>query len=334
MTIPILLDVDTGIDDALALLYAIASPEADLLGVSCVAGNVSLVEVTNNTAAVLDLAGRSDVEVAAGYAQPLTRPLVTTPETHGPTGTGHATLATSPDRLSSRSGIDLVIDTVRDRPGEVTLVALGPLTNVAVALEREPRLLSLLRRLVIMGGCFRVAGNTAPRTEWNMHVDPEAAKAVFAAARRDTRRPPLMMPLDVTEQARLLPHHVERMARLAGTSLESLEPLVSRPQPVMSFVADALRFYMEFHQRYDGFYGAFVHDPFAVAAALDPTLMTEVETTVDIETVGELTTGETVADFRNSWGGRPSVAIAVEGRTDVFVERLVVRIGELARSLS
>ncbi len=333
MTIPILLDVDTGIDDALALLYAIASPEADLLGVSCVAGNVSLVEVTNNTAAVLDLAGRSDVEVAAGCAQPLTRPLVTTPETHGPTGTGHTTLATSPDRLSSRSGIDLVIDTARDRPGEVTLVALGPLTNVAVALEREPRLLSLLRRLVIMGGCFRVAGNTAPRTEWNMHVDPEAAKAVFAAARRDTRRPPLVMPLDVTEQARLLPHHVERMAWLAGTSLESLEPLVSRPQPVMSFVADALRFYMEFHQHYDGFYGAFVHDPFAVAAALDHTLMTEVETTVDIETVGELTTGETVADFRNSWGGRPSVAIAVEGRTDVFVERLVVRIGELARSL-
>ncbi len=334
MTIPILLDVDTGIDDSLALLYAIASREVDLLGVSCVAGNVGLAEVAANTVGVLDLVGRSDVEVGLGCDRPISRPLVITPETHGPTGIGYSVFLPRPDRLSSRSGIDLVIDTARDRPGEVTLVALGPLTNVAVALEREPRLLSMLRRLVIMGGCFRVAGNTAPRTEWNMHVDPEAAKAVFAAARRDARRPPLVMPLDVTEQARLLPHHVERMARLAGTSLESLEPLVSRPQPVMSFVADALRFYMEFHQRYDGFYGAFVHDPFAVAAGLDQSLVEVVDTTVDVETAGELTTGETVADFRNSWGGRPGAAVAVAGQTDVFLERLVVRIGELARSLS
>ena len=331
MRIPILLDVDTGIDDALALLYAAASCEVELLGVSCVAGNVGVDQVAVNTAAVLDLAGRSDVEVARGLSEPMARPLGTTPETHGPTGTGHATLTVSPDRISARSGIDLIIETALSRPGEVSLVELGPLTNVAVALDREPRLLHLLRRLVIMGGCFRVAGNTAPRTEWNMHVDPEAAKSVFAAAAHGSCELPLVMPLDVTEGARLLPHHVSRMAEVAGTALVSQQPLVSTDHPVMSFIADALRFYMEFHHRYDGFYGAFVHDPFALAAALDPSLVGTVETTVDVETAGELTIGETVADLRNAWGREANAAVAVRGRADVFLERLVMRIGALAR---
>lgn len=330
MAIPILLDVDTGIDDALALLYAVASADARLVGVSCVAGNVSLDEVTANTAAILDLAGHPEVEVAPGRARPIERPLVTTPETHGPTGTGYETLAAVSDRISGRSGIDLIVDSARSEPGEITLVALGPLTNVAVALGREPRLLHLLKRLVIMGGCFTVAGNTAPRTEWNMHVDPEAARAVFAAAGRGARCLPLVMPLDLTEHARLLPLHVSRMAGLAGTSLESRRPLVSKDHPLMSFIANALRFYMEFHHRYDGFYGAFVHDPFAVAAALDPSLVSTVDTTVDVETAGVLTTGETVADFRNSWGREPNAAVALDGRADVFLERLVVRIGGLA----
>ncbi len=330
MTTPILLDVDTGIDDALALLYAVASADARLVGVSCVAGNVSLDEVTANTAAVLDLAGCPETEVSPGCARPIERPLVITPETHGPTGTGHERLTASPQRISARSGVDLIVDTARSHPGEVTLVALGPLTNVAVALDREPRLLYLLKRLVIMGGCFTVAGNTAPRTEWNMHVDPEAAKAVFSAAGRGARSLPLVMPLDLTEHARLLPGHVSRMAELAGTAMESLQPLVSGAHPLMSFIANALRFYMEFHHRYDGFYGAFVHDPFAVAAAMDPSLVTVVETTVDVETTGDLTTGESVADFRGSWGRGRNAAVALDGRADLFLERLVVRIGELA----
>ena len=329
MATPILLDVDTGIDDALALLYAAASTEARLVGASCVAGNVSLGEVTANTAAVLDLARHPEVEVAPGCAGPIGRPLVTTPETHGPTGTGYETLAAAPDRIGGRPGIDLIVDSARSEPGEITLVALGPLTNVAAALHREPRLLLLLRRLVIMGGCFTVAGNTAPRTEWNMHVDPEAAKEVFAAAGRGTRSLPLVMPLDVTEQARLLPHHVARIAELAGTSMDSLQPLVSEAHPLMSFIANALRFYMEFHDRYDGFYGAFVHDPFAVAAALDPSLVSTVETTVDVETSGELTTGETVADFRGAWGRGPNAAVALDGRADLFLERFVTRIARL-----
>ncbi len=334
MTIPILLDVDTGIDDSLALLYAVASPEIDLLGISCVAGNVSVEEVTVNTAAVLDLAGHPDVKVVQGCAKPIARSLVTTPETHGPTGTGHAVLAASPSRIAARSGVDLIVDTARSRPGEVTLVAVGPLTNVAVALDKEPRLLSLLERVVIMGGCFGVAGNTAPRTEWNVHVDPEAARAVFAAAEQGTRNLPLVMPLDVTEKARLLPHHVARIAELAGTSMESLHPLACHTTPLMSYLTDALRFYMEFHDRYDGFYGAFVHDPFAVAAAIDPSLVTTVKTTVDVEVIGELTMGETVADLRNAWGRSSNAAIALEGRADVFLGRLVARIGALARSIA
>ena len=210
-------------------------------------------------------------------------------------------------------------------------MALGPLTNVAGALDAEPRLFHLLKRVVIMGGCFGVAGNTAPRTEWNMHVDPEAAKVVFATAAHGSCNLPLVMPLDVTDRARLLPHHLARMAEVVGTALASQQPLVATDHPVMSFIADALRFYMEFHHRYDRFYGAFIHDPFALAAALDPSLVNTLATTVDVEIAGELTTGETVADLRNAWGRKPNAAVAVGGRADVFLERLVMRIGALAR---
>lgn len=327
------LDVDTGIDDSFALLYAAASPEAELIGVSCVAGNVPVEEVTVNTAAVLDLAGLNRVEVARGADRPIERPLVTTPETHGPSGTGYSILKAPPGRISERDGVDLIVEKVRNHPGELTLVAVGPLTNIALALDQEPDLLEMLGRLVIMGGCFTVTGNTAPRAEWNIHVDPEAARKVMAAAGKGTRNLPLFVPLDVTEQVLLRPDHVARIAESAGRPLRSAQPLhADEGNPLLDFMADALRFYMEFHFGYDGIYGAFMHDPFAVAAALDPTLVETVETTVDVETKGELTTAETVADLRNAWGRPPNAAIALQGRTDLFLDRLVTRLGALARA--
>src|SRR5690349_9004992 len=269
--VPLLLDVDTGIDDSLALLYAVASPEADLVAVTCLSGNVDARQVGINTRAVLELAGRADVEVAIGREVPLVRPLETTPETHGPAGTGYAELPPPTRELSDRHGVDVIVEAVRSRPGELTLVTLGPLTNVAVALEREPALPGLLRRLVIMGGAYGGPGNTTPTTEWNVHCDPEAARIVFRAwGDAVTADPkvarPLAMGLDVTERARIDPEHVVRLARRAGsvpddslaTSDDPLAPMRSvAANPVIRFVADALRFYFEFHERYDGFYGAF-----------------------------------------------------------------------------
>jgi purine nucleosidase len=343
---PVILDVDTGIDDSLALLYAVASPEANLVAVTCVSGNVEARQVATNTLAVLELAGRNDIEVAIGREVPLVRPLETTPETHGPAGIGHARLPPPSQPVSERHGVDVIIAEARRFTGEVTLVTLGPLTNVAVALGREPALPRLLRGLVSMGGAFGVPGNTTPTTEWNLHCDPEAARIVFRAwgeaIEADPSIPrPLVLGLDVTERARITPEHVVRLARSAGsTPDDSLvaagrdDPLRSEgsvaSNPVIRFVADALRFYFEFHQQYDGFYGAFIHDPLVVAAALDRGLVTSEALYVDVETSGELTTGMTVADRRRLTGRLPNVDVALTADADTFLDRLIERVGGLA----
>jgi purine nucleosidase len=346
----LILDVDTGIDDSLALLYAVASPDAELVAATCVSGNTDARQVAANTLAVLELAGRTDVEVAIGREVPLVRPLETTPETHGPTGLGYADLPPPTRAVSDRHGADLIVAEARRRPGEIDLVALGPLTNVAVALEREPGLPRMLRGLTVMGGAFGAPGNTTPTTEWNVHCDPEAARIVFqawgAAIAEDPRiARPLVLGLDVTERARILPEHVVRLARRAGSTPDDSialgrgeDPMIATrsvaSDPIVRFIADALRFYMEFHARYDGFYGAFVHDPLVVAAALDRSLVTTEALYVDVETSGELTTGMTVADRRRITGKAPNLDVAVTVDADAFLDRLIQRVGGMAAARS
>jgi inosine-uridine nucleoside N-ribohydrolase len=421
--IPLLVDCDTGIDDSLALLYAAASPECELVAVTCSAGNVEARQVATNTRAVLELAGRPDVEVAIGREMPLSRPLVITPETHGPRGIGYAELPPPTAPLSPRFGPDVIVEEARRRPGEVTLVALAPLTNVALAVMREPDLPRLLRRLVIMGGSYRSSGNTAPTTEWNVSCDPEAAKIVFDAfgsradregepsaagaeapadvplepeidstgtgvmamgvaagqladwperspkwprespawperkpdrhpdhsprwpERKPDRHPEhsprwperspdwpartLALGLDVTERAVMMPEHLERLAAFAGCAPDG-HRAGAAPNAVVRYLADAMRFYMEFHSKYDGFYGAFIHDPLALAAALDPGLVRTVPLTVDVELAGLLTTGETVADWRHRWGRPPNADVAVDVNASLFLERFLERVGGLA----
>jgi purine nucleosidase len=356
---PIILDVDTGIDDSIALLYAVASIDAELVAVTCVGGNVEARQVAINTRAVLELGGRDDIEVALGAEQPLARPLRIAPETHGPQGLGYAELPPPQRPLSERSGPDLIVDEVRRRPGEVTLVTTGPLTNLAIALQKEPDLPHLVRDYVLMGGAYRVSGNTTPTTEWNIHVDPEAARAVFAAwgaagagagdalqaaagakAASGVRRP-LALGLDVTETVPIYPEHVVRLARRAGSrpddsiALEWGEDPMRATRsvagnPVIRYVADALRFYMEFHAKFDGFYGAYIHDALAIAAALDRSLVKSEAVFVDVETSGELTAGQTVADWRRLTGKPPNLDVVVEADTTAFLDRLIERVGTLA----
>jgi purine nucleosidase len=339
--IPLIVDCDTGIDDSLALLYAAASSECELVAVTCTAGNVDARQVAENTRAVLELAGRADVEVAIGRETPLARKLVTTPETHGPKGIGYATLLPARMPLSPRFSPDLIVEEARRRPGELTLVTLAPLTNVALAVLREPELPRLLRGVVIMGGSYRSPGNTAPTTEWNVNVDPEAAKIVFEtwAAEEAAGAPPtesrasnarpIALGLDVTERAKMQPEHLAALAALAGCQPDGARP-EGGVNPIVRYLADALRFYMEFHSRNDHFYGAFIHDPLALAAALDPTLVRTEAVTVDVELGGRLTTGETVTDWRRVWGRPPNVDVAVEADIDRFFGRFIERVGALA----
>ena len=343
---PIILDVDTGIDDSLALLYAAASPEAELVAVTCCSGNVEAAQVASNTRAVLELAGRTDVEVALGRETPLERPLETTPETHGPQGIGYARLPPARRPLSPRHGVDLLVEEARRRPSEITLVTLGPLTNLAVALEREPRLPSLLGGVVMMAGAFGAAGNTTPTTEWNVHCDPEAAQRVmraWSAAISDdpTTRRLVALGLNVTERARITTDEVVRLSRRAGSRPDDtlalargedpMHPVHSvASDPIVRFIADALRWYFEFHARYDGFYGAFIHDPLAVAAALDRSLIQAEPLDVDVETRGEITTGLTVADTRRLTGRVPNVDVVRDVDIATFLDRLVERVGGLA----
>ncbi len=344
--LPVILDVDTGIDDSLALLYACASPELEIMAVTCLAGNVAAARVAVNTRAVLELAGRTDVTVALGAQRPLVKLLETAEETHGPGGIGYAKLPVPVAALSAPHAADLIVEIAQRRRGEVQLVTLGPLTNLALALQREPRLPWLLRGWTFMGGAFGVPGNATPTSEWNMFVDPDAAKACLtawgAALASDPSLPlPVGMGLDVTERARLVPDGVARLAIRAGAAVADAEVLASSTAPMLGvgsvaahpllrFVVDALRFYFEFHARYDGFYGAFIHDPFVVAATADPSLISTRPVVVDVEAGPGLAHAMSVADWRGTAGHPPNVALAVAGDGEAFLDRLVERVGDLA----
>ena len=346
---PIVVDCDTGIDDSLALLYLLASDDAEVVAITCCSGNVEAHQVAENNRGLLELIGQGDIEVALGRTVPLVRPLEITPETHGPRGVGYAELPAGRRPLSERHAADVFAEEARQRPGELTLLCIGPLTNLAVALQREPALPGLLRRLVIMGGAFRVPGNTTPVSEWNIHCDPDAARAVMHAWTAAIEADPgvariLALGLDVTEQAVILPEHVVALARRAGSRPDDSIALSQGEDPmratrsvadnaVIRFVADALRFYMEFHATYDGFYGAFIHDPLAAATALDESLVRTEALAVDVEIEGMLTAGQTIADSRGLWHRPPNVDVAISADADEFLRRLIERIGALAERL-
>ncbi len=342
-SVPLIIDCDTGIDDSLALLYACASPEADIRAVTCVAGNVDADQAALNTRAVLNLAGRHDIEVALGRTVPLMRPLVTTPETHGRHGLGDAVLPAPTRPVSGRHATELIIEEARVHPGELTLVTLGPMTTLAMAVLQEPMLPRLLRRLVLMGGAYGAPGNTTPVGEWNVASDPEAMAVVLRAWSPDgpvdwDGRPPtrpLALGLDVTEQARILPTHLAALAARTGCRLNG-SPIddSGTENRVIRFVTDALAFYFRFHERFDGFRGAFIHDPLALAAALDPDLVLTRPVTVDIELSGALTLGQTVADWRGHWSRPPNLDVAVSADVATFLERFIERVGGLAATLS
>jgi len=276
---PIILDCDPGHDDAIAMLLAWGSPAIDLIGVTTVAGNQTLSKVSNNALSVARVAGMTGVPFAAGCAVPIVRPLEVAAAVHGESGLDGPKLPEPKESLDKRHAVDLIIDLVFARPaGEVTLVATGPLTNIALAFRREPRLPAHVREVVLMGGAIE-GGNWTPCAEFNIAVDPEAAEIVFAAGWKVT-----MVGLDVTHRA-LATEEVKRRIAAVGT------------KPA-KFVNELLEFFGKAYLDHQGFTAPPVHDVCAVARVIDQTIIKAVQAPITVETQGKYTTGMTIVDLR------------------------------------
>src|SRR6266545_3869696 len=263
----ILFDTDPGIDDACAILLALASPELVVEGMSIVHGNCSLEQATSNALSVLELANASCIPVAKGCELPLVQPSLLAPETHGDTGLGYAKLPKPRTRPVNQHGCDFIIKKILASPGEITLVAIGPLTNVALAIRQEPRIVSAIKELIIMGGAIRYEGNTTALAEFNTYVDPHAAHIVYHAG-----IPATLVPLDVTYQCILTAEDVQRLRQVDA--------------PITKFIEEAARFYMEFHDEYQGIQGCVINDPLALALTFAPELCTYQQLRVDVDISG------------------------------------------------
>jgi len=321
--IKLIIDVDTGIDDALALLHACAAPEADILGVTTVSGNVDLERATRNTRAVLALAGRADIPVWAGLARPILREAEDASYVHGGSGLGGAQLPAPAPSRDDRHAVDQILSLAKTHKGELVLVPTGPLTNIAAALMREPALAKQLKRLVLMGGAFKEGGNTTPAAEFNIWHDPEAARIVFRAFGEEGAAPLVAIGLDVTRKVQLSPEHLKSLApRIAGAS---------RGPTLMTFLEDATRDYFEFIEKREGRRFFTMHDPLALAAALDPSLIETQNVAVDVETAGALTRGMTVADWRGVWGRKPNAEVAIGVRAEAMIAQFLDSMERLAR---
>lgn len=307
----IIIDTDPGQDDAVAILLALASPELEILGITAVAGNVPLALTEKNALKICELAGKPETPVYSGAIRPLMRPLVTAEHVHGKTGLDGPDLPEPEMKLRKQYAVDFIVETLmREESGTITLATLGPLTNIALALIREPRIAPRVNELVMMGGGFFEGGNITPAAEFNIHVDPHAADIVFRSG-----IPIVMMPLDVTHKALTSP---ARIAAFRG--------LGNRPGIA---VAEMLGFSERFDKEKYAGEGGPLHDPCVIAYLLAPELFNGRECNVAIETISELTLGMTVVDW---WGvtDRPKNALVMRDvEHKAFFAMLVQRIGRL-----
>ena len=306
MSTPVVLDCDPGHDDAIALLLALASPELELLGVTTTYGNQTLEKTTANALRVLELVGRSDVPVAAGADRPLERELVVAAHVHGESGLDGPALPEATGAPTSDDAVAFIAEQLEAASAPVTIVATGPLTNVAGYLASHGS--SGIDRIVLMGGAI-AEGNYTPAAEFNIWCDPEAAAAVFASGLEVT-----MLGLDVTHQALLRPDVEERL-RAVGR--------------IGSFVADLNVFLTRYHRETYGWDGAPIHDAVAVAHAIRPELVQTRLRNVQVELESELCRGRTVVDLWRRTDDEPNAHVGVGIDAEGFFEVLVERIGSL-----
>lgn len=310
MTRKIIIDTDPGQDDAVAILLALASPELEVLGITTVAGNVPLALTTRNAQLIVGLSGQT-VPIVAGRDRPLNRQLVTAEYVHGQTGLDGIDLGEPHVPVTPGDGVDFIVDTLRrEAPGTVTLVPIGPLTNIAAAFARAPDIIPRVQQVVLMGGAYFEVGNVTPTAEFNIYVDPEAAAQVL-----NSGVDVVMMPLDVTHKA-----------LTSADWLAGLRALGTR-------AGEAVASWTDFFERYDrekyGAEGAPLHDPCTIAYLIRPELFSGRRINVEIETEGRYTTGMTVADWWGVTGREPNALFIRDIDREGFFTLLTERIATL-----
>lgn len=312
MSRKIIIDTDPGQDDAVAILLALASPkELDVLGVVAVAGNVGLHHNANNARKVVELSGRTDVPVYAGCARPMRRHLVTAEHVHGETGLNGPDLPEPTMPLQAQHGVDFIIETLMNaEPRTITLCTLGPLTNIAMALVKQPAIAERIQEIVMMGGAYFEVGNITPAAEFNIYVDPEAADVVMRCG-----APITILPLDVTHMIQSTP-----------ARLDAIKALNSK-------TGDAVHAMLTFSETFDlqkyGWEGAPLHDPTVIAYLLKPDLFEGRHCNVTIETASELTMGMTVVDYWHVSGRSYNANYLRSGDAEGFYALLMERLARL-----
>jgi len=312
MTRKIIIDTDPGQDDAVAILLELASPEElEVLGIVGVAGNVGLQQNVKNALKIVELSGRTDVPVFAGHDRPIRRKLVTAEHVHGKTGLDGPDLPEPEIKLAGQHGVDFIVETIRaSAPGEITICALGPLTNVAMALLRAPDIAPKIGEIVLMGGACFAGGNITPAAEFNLYVDPEAADIVMRSGVSIT-----MLPLDVTHKILATSDRIEAIKNLGNRTGNAIYQMLT------------------FSQRFDlekyNWHGAPLHDPCVIAYLLEPEIFQGRKINVEIEVASELTRGMSVADYWGVTGRAANVNFIRNGDAARFYQLLIERLARL-----
>ena len=308
----IIIDTDPGQDDAAAIMLALGSPQdVEVLGICAVAGNVPLRLTSRNVRMICELSGRCDIKVYEGASAPMERPLVTAEHVHGKTGLDGPDLPEPVMTVESQHAVDFIIETLMREPtGTVTLCTLGPLTNIGLALRKAPEIAARVKRLVMMGGGFFEGGNITPAAEFNIYVDPEAARDVLASG-----MPITMIPLDLTHKLLTLSERVERLRAL-------------RTRPAIA-LAEMLDFFERFDIEKYGSDGGPLHDPAVIAWVIRPDLFNGRECNVEIETTSPLTLGMTVIDWWRVTERKPNALVLRDGDDGGFFDLLIERVGRL-----
>ena len=314
MTKRIIIDTDPGIDDAFAFLLALASPEIQLEALTTTQGNVTLEKATRNALSILALAHASHIPVARGSVLPLVQPLRASADVHGESGIGNSRLPEPQATPVPGHAVDYLIERVLAEPNQLSIFPIGPLTNIALAIRKEPRFAMAVKELVIMGGAILEHGNSTPLAEFNIYVDPHAAHIVFHSG-----IPITLIPLDVTHKCLLKQEHMDRLMKIDS--------------PISRFIRDSMEVYLEASLAL-GYEGSALHDPLTLATVIAPDLLTLKDYYVDVDIAGGVSMGKTFADIHNVLKKPVNMSVAMNVRGEDFIELFLQRMEILSRTIN